>query len=65
MNTPALSVEYCTIGDSGYCRGNFYINLNDGDYTLHFSNFDHNDGGQITFPSDITSGSFIDTVVEL
>lgn len=29
-----ISVEYCTIGDSGYRMGTLFINPNGGDYTL-------------------------------
>ena len=51
-----VSVEYCTIGDSGYRMGTLFINPNDGDYTL------------MTAEHSIvisTASSFTDTVAEL
>ena len=51
-----VSVEYCTIGDSGYRMGTLFINPNDGDYTL------------MTAEHSIvisTVSSFTDTVTEL
>lgn len=55
-----VSVEYCTIGDSSYLMGTIFINPVDGDYTLMTTN-----NHCIIFNSDITSGSFTDTVTEL
>lgn len=54
-----VSVEYCTIGESSYLIGTFFINPNDGDYTLRAGEY------AIVIPTDIASGSFTDTVTEL
>lgn len=54
-----VSVEYCTIGDSGYLMGTFFINPIDGDYALMSGE------KKIVISSDIPSGSFTDTVTEL
>lgn len=56
-----VSVEYCTIGDSGYLIGTLFINPNDGDYTLMTGT----DRPSIIIPTNITSGSFTDTATEL
>lgn len=52
----AVSVEYCTIGDSGYLIGTLYINPNDGDYTLRTA-----EHSIVIY----TVTSFTDTVTEL
>ena len=54
-----VSVEYCTIGESAYLIGTFFINPNDGDYTLKAGEY------SIVISTGITSGSFTDTVTEL
>jgi len=52
----AVSVEYCTIGDSSYLIGTLYINPNDGDYTLRTA-----EHSIVIY----TVTSFTDTVTEL
>ena len=52
----AVSVEYCTIGDSSYLIGTLFINPNDGDYTLRTAE-------HLIVIYTVTS--FTDTVTEL
>lgn len=52
----AVSVEYCTIGDSGYLIGTLFINPIDGDYTLRTAEY---------YVVISTASSFTDTVTEL
>lgn len=53
-----VSVEYCTIGDSGYLMGAIYINPFDGDYVLMTAK------GSLVI-SNLYVSSFTDTVTEL
>lgn len=55
-----VSVEYCTIGDSGYRMGTIFINPLDGDYTLMTA-----ERSIVISDINITSGSFTDTATEL
>ena len=53
-----VSVEYCTIGDSGYLMGTIFINPVDGDYVLMTA--EHS-----IVISTVSSFSFTDTATEL
>lgn len=53
-----ISVEYCELGDGGYAISSFFINPNDGDYTLVTN-------GQGMIAGSLSITSFTDTVSEL